>query len=921
PAALLLALPFFLFFLSSPLPAQTNFTETPSPPAPSVSPESPDAGGTPEAAAAAPETVDADDIRDDSPDEHWDEPLPETPLLTLIAPPEPAAPPPGREPRRPLPPEEIKKRVAALAAEAEELLFTPDFPHNPDATLYAANVEKALVLYFRMANLEPENPEHRQMTGRLYEIRALFANDPGTREEFLNAARAEFARAARADLDIAFDALPPEETEIFSASDPYIADLAYRGRLARGEVDFGELERRHARASGSHEHNPAYWEELFFPIRAIADPRKRLEAVNERLEAFDRVWAGMPTEVLRKDNPGKFKKLDVMWAFAATLSNLSTLETEGELREKLYERALLVLETALGLPLDQSEMEEFHHKLLEADAKVPNVSGRTALRALKDKFFLVYRKLPGKPPNALLLWGEELYGRADAEPTEKGFDAQASLAREKFREYEKESPDPAKAAFEEGDVLEHGTARVSSWLLSMTPEARIARKRKVLSMALASYRKAASQNPDNLLYAKAVARVTVKLAELAADDKTFRATFDEGARLSRSACLREPDAGKAWLAWGMDLVSMESPGFPGARERIAAEALVAFDVYLRTNSPFLSEHVAMADSVYKLGVEVPGLRGNALALLSVITGRLADMDPAEPAFRFAKGIALMSGLRALSLWPDDQNFAKGRPARNAFLEVLESYGEGLELLSLGAFETNASIDPGIVPAERGINPADPLARFRSETKTLAFMEPPDFSPFTRAKSSRSERLAKYFNLQVLRLLTLSEPDTLPPWHKLQLASFLRRSAAAGYFPAAEETAYHRLALILLTQAGENAATAPEDAALLPVILSEKALTLAELSLAIPGEKEFLLAEAEKHFLEAETLSPGSSNYARARWAARENDLDSLADLLAHAALEEDLYLWPTFRVATREPAFRKFKDDPRFKKAWFGYRG
>jgi hypothetical protein len=177
----------------------------------------------------------------------------------------------------------------------------------------------------------------------------------------------------------------------------------------------------------------------------------------------------------------------------------------------------------------------------------------------------------------------------------------------------------------------------------------------------------------------------------------------------------------------------------------------------------------------------------------------------------------------------------------------------------------------------------------------------------------------HLNSFLARLLDLAPPEELPPWHRLQLASFLRRSAAAGYLPPEEEAAYFRLASRLLRETEAILRAGGEDSHLLPFILSERGLALAESTLADPAGGGAALAEAARLWGEADSLVPSSSAYARARWAAWSGDPAELGRYLPHSARDEDLMLWPAFPEALLEPAFRSARDDPGFKRLWFGY--
>jgi hypothetical protein len=88
---------------------------------------------------------------------------------------------------------------------------------------------------------------------------------------------------------------------------------------------------------------------------------------------------------------------------------------------------------------------------------------------------------------------------------------------------------------------------------------------------------------------------------------------------------------------------------------------------------------------------------------------------------------------------------------------------------------------------------------------------------------------------------------------------------------------------------------------------------------LPRERAYLLLKAEESWNEAENLSPGSTLYARARWAAWSGDIPLLINNLAHPAFSEDNFDWPSFEEACFDPAFSFYKNESWFKAAWFGY--
>jgi hypothetical protein len=253
--------------------------------------------------------------------------------------------------------------------------------------------------------------------------------------------------------------------------------------------------------------------------------------------------------------------------------------------------------------------------------------------------------------------------------------------------------------------------------------------------------------------------------------------------------------------------------------------------------------------------------------------------------------------------------------RGDFRELLNAAGEGLELLSMGE---EPRTDPGTVL------PPDPLEPFRRDPARIRFLEPENFLRVNLSSATRAERNASSLNAFVGRMQDLAPPESMGPWHMLRLASFLRRSAATGYLPPEEEKAYFRLSLRILSEA-ETLLRSGGDAELVNFVLAEKGLALAESTLGggtgEGGTEAARMAEeaAVRLWDEADAAEAGSSAYARARWAARSGDREELGRHLAHSARDEDLMLWPKFREALLEPAFRPYAGEGWFKSLWFGY--
>ncbi len=104
--------------------------------------------------------------------------------------------------------------------------------------------------------------------------------------------------------------------------------------------------------------------------------------------------------------------------------------------------------------------------------------------------------------------------------------------------------------------------------------------------------------------------------------------------------------------------------------------------------------------------------------------------------------------------------------------------------------------------------------------------------------------------------------------------------------------------------------------------SELGLLLAERTLAEPGRKAADLREAEDLWREAEELRPGSSLYARARWAAWRGDVPAMKEHLRRLRMEKEksgAWLSPDFEVAVDDPALADYVNEPWFRRAWFGF--
>jgi hypothetical protein len=282
--------------------------------------------------------------------------------------------------------------------------------------------------------------------------------------------------------------------------------------------------------------------------------------------------------------------------------------------------------------------------------------------------------------------------------------------------------------------------------------------------------------------------------------------------------------------------------------------------------------------------------------------------PPPPPGAYEHGAPAGSGPDGMSL-PAPWNSPGDTVDRRDFRELLNAAGEGLEILSMGE-EPSANTGSSL--------PRDPLEPYRRDPARIRFLEPEGFLRVNLASATRAERNASALNSFVGRLADLAPQHSVGPWHMLQLASFLRRSAATGYLPPEEEKAYFRLALKILSEADALLRTAG-DSELAGFVLAEQGLALAESTLGGGKGAEDALASASRLWDAADAARAGSSAYARARWAAWSGGRAELGTHLAHSASDEDVMLWPKFSEALQEPAFRPFAAESWFKALWFGY--
>lgn len=174
--------------------------------------------------------------------------------------------------------------------------------------------------------------------------------------------------------------------------------------------------------------------------------------------------------------------------------------------------------------------------------------------------------------------------------------------------------------------------------------------------------------------------------------------------------------------------------------------------------------------------------------------------------------------------------------------------------------------------------------------------------------------------------------------RLMLAGLLRHLLAAGYLTAEYQDLYRGRAAGYLRQVIESealrlpAAGGGEAYAGHALELKadpaaelwfEKALARAELGLLLAeetlpaGTKTGLPPETETLWAEAEKDSPGSTRYARARWAAWRGDKEEAAAHLKYVN-DSGRRFFPYYSEAVQDPAFADFKGEAWFKRIWYG---
>ncbi|MDR2405576.1 MAG: hypothetical protein LBE27_04315 [Deltaproteobacteria bacterium] len=819
--------------------------------------------------------------------------------------------------------------LSGIFSEATGLLTT--FPLDKDMEEYPSNLEKAMVLYFKALRQSPRDPRVYTLLGRLSEIRALWAKDPNDRRALVDEAQAFFARGARMEFDRSFDEndLKKYEEKLSSGplGDPYLTSLTWAGSLRRGELGLEELRAHHAVGKVPPEHVPGFWEERYFILENGSDDDSKA-AIRAAVDEFRTQMAIMPTEVhvISPNNRltgKKFKKSQVINSWGLSLMNLSSTTKDPAWKAELFLEGLRVLEGALLLPLDDHEYQELFSSLIKADYNQPQNDLRAELFKVKDKFFASWLK-DSTSPEVLLHQGSDLLLRALQQTESKPWATYLAQALSSYERYLEKSPDPYVSAFRVAELLERQVNSLDHFL-SLSPEDTRARKSELLALSIAFYQKAMEPSFPALLTQRALAQAQLRLAMLSSDDETFSQRFSEAAKTAHSHAMRDIEPGSAFFQWGETLLLQGIPErLPQGATLMTSEAIASFRQCLRAGTSDPERLQRMANLTYQVASLNRAQRVPALNLLIDLSSRLKDLRPMEPAYRFAYGLSLLSRIAAEEDFPGDRALFASPSFKGAFLEALSSFSQALELASYG---NPSDFTPW------GLDIEDRFSRNNTQDSVRApnpsILAPSDdFISFPRPAATHREMLSGTLNQHMLRLFSMLPPQSLPPWYKLRLASFLRRTASTGYLPREEECAYFRLAYRILDEALDDLPIHLEDMFLSPLILSEQALILGESTLSLDPEdktplSEANLQEARTMWDKAESEGSGSSLWARARWAAWSRDEEALKGYLSQSSAQVsqgDAFYWPSFSEAALEPAFRDFRDQPWFKKAWFGYQ-
>jgi tetratricopeptide (TPR) repeat protein len=795
---------------------------------------------------------------------------------------------------------------------------------------YAAQLDKVVILGYQASAQQPNNPAVWRLLGHLAETRALFIHDPQARAALMADALSHFEHAARLEVEIQNELTDPVSSNApITYTDPYLNELAWNKRLSRGEVDLIELERHYIGENINPLHNPDYWRDRFYLINS-EDVTRRAGHLKAAREDFTALWAAMPVEVpwpgpQGKFGPLKFKKVEVLEAWAATLMALSETENKIESKRELFSEALALYPEALALPLDRFELAALIGQLDRADANAPDNDSFLALCELKDKVYQIWLTKAPDDPDVLLNWGQDFYKRADRQVDGRIFRSLIQEGDRKMAQYVVMSPQKAPAWHEWGQRLEYQTNTLASSLTFEAPGELTARQLFCWIEAEKKYRQAYDTDPTRLQHLRSLAHILLKLSVVGPQDN-FEAQHDKSKSFFTQAISREPDPASSWFQRGVDYLEVQDLGNPSnqIREVLTAEAFAGFRQFLRSNTTRIDLLRTVAALVWKTAEALPTYRLQGLRLLNDVCILLIELAPNEPDYRFARGLTLFTLLSETPNWPDDQNFTSSAFARRSFKQVLHEYRVGLELLSHSGILFQKSLEQS--PSERA---SAQIPRPNPRSASLLSDVP---SPGTTLSSSTfQERLATVLNRELERLMSAVDPHTLPAWYKFQMAIFFRRVAATGYTPAEDQMAFFRLAGQLMTAAEasyqedqieaqiESQILTSSNRAEYAMLLAEKGFLMAEMTRVALADVDFLLSEAEKYWTGAEAINPGASRYALARWAAWHEDVEITKPLLRHTAKQQDLMLWPTFEEAQYEPAFANFVGQAWFKNAWFGY--
>jgi hypothetical protein len=593
---------------------------------------------------------------------------------------------------------------------------------------YAALLDMASILCFQAGAERPDDPDVWKRLASLSETRGLFASDPEERLGLMEAAAAHFGRAARLEFERASEfpgaAGPPPPPP--APDDPYLTELAWDGRLRRGEVTLAELRRRHASENVGAARRPEYWLERPMLILAAPDGASRARALEEARVEFDELWGDMPAEVPvpgpgDKLGPWKLKKVEVLEAWARGLVLLSGRAGDPGEAGALFLEALEIYRRAPALPLDSHELDILATRLDQAGPAAPDPASLQSLWSLQDELFEHRRKKFPQDPEILAAWGRALYARALRQSDPRIFKNYFAAGTEKLSEHVAASPSPAAALASWGAELEFGALPALGRLAGADGSDLALRAAEILELSLASYRGAHDLDPGRPGVVRALARVMLKLA-VRLDETSFAALVDESERLSQTAVSRDPDPAGAWLRRGLDCLEASeagrlpmarpavgagrgdglngghgagagetsdggAPGDPGeaaapwAGDRLTALAYAAFHQYLASRPTDAGSLRSLADRVWRAAEARPDHRPRALALLLEVCQRLLVLDPADPDFHFARGLILHALLADSPDWPDDLAHSGSASARAAFDEALASLERGLELLS------------------------------------------------------------------------------------------------------------------------------------------------------------------------------------------------------------------------------------------------